>query len=101
MSKLFFFFFYLIKNNINIGNYKNLKKKDDIHEKLFKKKKSKSEIGNENGINNSNIGFVNNGSKNKLSFKMYVEDESDNNDFEDISWTERKFYKKINYDFFI
>jgi len=101
MSKLFFFFLYLIKNNINISNYKNLKKKDDIHEKLFKKKKSKSEIGNENGINNSNIGFVNNGSKNKLSFKMYVEDESDNNDFEDISWTERKFYKKINYDFFI
>ncbi|KAG4105456.1 hypothetical protein H8356DRAFT_1027706 [Neocallimastix lanati (nom. inval.)] len=74
---------------ITPGNYKNLKKKDDIHEKLFKKKKSKSEIGNENGINNSNIGFVNNGSKNKLSFKMYVEDESDNNDFEDISWTEQ------------
>ncbi|ORX81745.1 Pkinase-domain-containing protein [Anaeromyces robustus] len=59
---------------ITPGNYKNLKKSDDIKKQLFEKKKNESD---------------NKGNKCKLSFNMYVEDESDDNDFEDISWTEQ------------
>jgi len=57
---------------------------------LFEKKRS-SMHQNESNKNNKNNNNKNN--KNKITFNMYVEDESDNNDFEDISWTERKFNK--------
>jgi len=75
---------------ITPGNYKNLKKEEDMKKVLFEKKRS-SMHQNESNKNNKNNNNKNN--KNKITFNMYVEDESDNNDFEDISWTERKFNK--------
>jgi len=66
-----------------------LRKEEDMKKKLFEKKRTTENNSINNNLN-ENINESNNGSKSKLSFNMYVEDESDNNDFEDISWTERK-----------
>jgi len=59
-----------------------------MKKKLFEKKRTAENNSFNDSINDS-INESNNVGKNKLSFNMYVEDESDNNDFEDISWTER------------
>ncbi|ORX54202.1 Pkinase-domain-containing protein [Piromyces finnis] len=73
---------------ITPGNYMNLKNEKE----LFEKKKPsiyKNENNNNNNNNNSNNKNNNKSNKNKITFNMYIEDENDNNDFEDISWTEQ------------